>query len=97
VKEKHNEELVIDTRCGLHCFNCTFQERTGCGGCIATNGHPFHGECSLAACCQNKDFLHCGQCLEFPCEQLKEFSYDKEHGDNGERIEQIREWNKIKF
>ena len=52
---------LIDTRCGLSCVNCVFRERTGCGGCIATKGHPFHGECSVAICCQNKGFLHCGE------------------------------------
>jgi len=58
MKEKFNEECIIDTRCGLSCVNCEFRERTGCGSCIATNGHPFHGECSVAICCQNKGFLH---------------------------------------
>jgi hypothetical protein len=34
---------------------------------------------------KNKRF--CGECEDFPCEILKEYSFDKEHGDNGARIE----------
>jgi hypothetical protein len=29
-------------------------ESHGCGGCIETNGHPFHGECPIAICRQEK-------------------------------------------
>ena len=95
MKEKFIE---IDTRCGLSCVSCMFRERTGCGGCIATNGHPFHGECRLAVCCQDKGFLYCGECPEFPCQLLHDFSFDPEHGDNpqGARIEQCRKWVKQK-
>ncbi|MFZ2537606.1 MAG: hypothetical protein WAX04_01735 [Oscillospiraceae bacterium] len=35
---------------------------------------------------------HCGQCNEFPCALLKQFSYDEEQGDNGKRIEQCKNW-----
>ena len=27
-----------------------YKETCGCGGCIETNGHPFHGECPVAVC-----------------------------------------------
>jgi hypothetical protein len=54
------KEYAIDTRCGLICATCTFREKFNCGGCISTNGHPFHGECAVAICCQDKDFLFCG-------------------------------------
>ena len=85
---------MVDSRCGLHCTGCEFVENCGCGGCIKTNGHPFYGECSVAICCQEKGVTHCGQCPQFPCQQLKEYSEDKEHGDNppGARIEQCRRW-----
>ena len=39
---------MIDSRCGLHCTGCEYKETCGCGGCIETNGHPFHGECPVA-------------------------------------------------
>lgn len=88
---------VVDSRCGLHCSECEYKESCGCGGCIETNGHPFHGECPIAVCCQIKGFIHCGECPDIPCEQLYAYSYlDKEHGDNppGARVEQCKRWAK---
>lgn len=64
---------------------------------MKTKGHPFYGECRVAACCQNKGYDHCGQCADMPCQVLYEFSYlDKEHGDNppGARIEILKKWAK---
>ena len=63
-------------------------------GCIPTNGNPFHGECPVAVCCQEKGLVHCGQCPEIPCELLTSYSCDKENGDSpvGARIEQCKRW-----
>ena len=86
---------MIDSRCGLHCTGCEWKESNGCGGCIETNGHPFHGECPIAICCQNKGLAHCGECDVMPCEQLYAYSYlDPEHGDKpqGTRVEVCRRW-----
>ena len=87
-------DAIIDTRCGLHCVGCTYKEPCGCGGCIATNGHPFHGECPVAICCQDKGLTHCGECDTFPCTLLTQYSCDPVHGDtpHGARIEQCRKW-----
>ena len=87
---------MIDTRCGLNCAECGYREKMNCGGCIATMGQPFHGICPVAQCCQEKELVHCGQCGEFPCELLKQYSCDPEHGDNppGARIEVCRRWAK---
>jgi hypothetical protein len=89
------KEYAIDTRCGLICATCTFKEKFNCGGCIKTDGHPFHGDCAVAVCCQNKGFLFCGLCPDFPCQLLHDYSYDPDHGDNGARIEQCRRWAKL--
>ena len=51
---------MVDSRCGLHCTGCEYKGTCGCGGCIETNGHPFHGECPVAVCCQDKGIVHCG-------------------------------------
>jgi multimeric flavodoxin WrbA len=59
-------EAKVDSRCGLHCTGCEYKESHGCGGCIETNGHPFHGECPVAKCCQDKGFTHCGECPDIP-------------------------------
>lgn len=87
---------MIDSRCGLHCTGCTFKEPCNCGGCIETNGHPFHGECPVAICCQDKGFVHCGECPQIPCELLTRYSCDPVNGDNphGARIEQCKKWAK---
>lgn len=85
---------MIDSRCGLHCTGCKYKETCGCGGCIETNGHPFHGECPVAVCCQDKGIVHCGECVDIPCELLMQYSCDPEHGDTpqGARIEQCKRW-----
>ena len=85
---------IIDTCCGLRCEGCDYKDKFSCGGCIATGGHPFHGECSVAQCCLSKDLVHCGECSAFPCEQLQQYSCDPVHGDTppGARIEQCRKW-----
>ncbi len=85
---------MCDSRCGLHCNECNWKESHGCGGCIETRGHPFHGECPVAICCQTKGLVHCGECYLIPCDLLYSYSFDKEHGDNGERIKQCIQWAK---
>lgn len=40
---------MVDSRCGLHCDNCEWKEPCNCGGCIETNGHPFHGDKPIRA------------------------------------------------
>lgn len=52
----------------------------------------FWGECPLAKCCIEKKYEHCGKCKDFACHLLIEMSYDKEHGDNGQRIENLKKW-----
>ena len=79
--------------CGLNCEGCEYIESNGCKGCVALKGKVFWGECALAKCCIEKGHDHCGQCAEFPCATLKEYSYDKEHGDKGERIRNLKARN----
>lgn len=84
-----------DSRCGLHCAGCSWKESHGCCGCIETSGHPFHGECPIAICCQQKGHAHCGECDIIPCEKLYAYSYlDPEHGDKprGARVQVCRRW-----
>jgi len=60
-------------------------------------GHPFHGQCSIAICCQDKGFSHCGECGGIPCPDLYRYSYlDPEHGDKppGTRVANCRQWAK---
>ena len=63
-----DDVLTVQSRCGLLCNFCDFKEPYHCGGCIGTNGHPFHGECPVAKCCQGKGYTHCGECENLPGE-----------------------------
>jgi len=93
-----DELLTVQSRCGLLCKWCMFRESHNCGGCVETNGHPFHGECPVATCCQQKGLPHCGDCPEIPCDKLRAYSYDDpDHGDNppGARVAICQAWATI--
>lgn len=49
--------------CGVDCDKCELSSM--CGGCAATNGRPFGGNCVAAQCCQSKRLEHC--CASAPC------------------------------
>jgi hypothetical protein len=59
-----------DSICGLDCTKCELKDT--CDGCVKTNGHPFHSECIVAVCCQNKGYEYCGKCLDIPCKLKKQ-------------------------
>ena len=82
---------MIQSRCGIYCFECKYQESMGCKGCINIE-NPFWGKCKVKECCEEKLLNHCGECSEFPCELLMSFSYDKNEGDNGVRITHCKMW-----
>ncbi|HEX3027951.1 MAG TPA: DUF3795 domain-containing protein [Clostridia bacterium] len=82
---------MVESRCGLLCSKCEFREQMNCKGCISTKT-MFWGECQVKTCCEAKALSNCGECPEMPCKLLNDFSYDKEHGDNGARIQQCRKW-----
>lgn len=87
---------MIESRCGLLCSACDYREQMGCQGCIHIK-KPFWGEsCPVKACCEEKSHQHCGECIEFPCDLLKQFAYDDKQGDNGERIKHCKCWNEEK-
>ena len=73
-------------RCGLACTGCRFAD---CKGCTEIE-KPFWGECIIKKCCEDKNLTNCGECEDFPCEDLVAFSYDENEGDNGRRIENCR-------
>lgn len=82
--------MNIDSYCGLSCENCNYRSSNNCEGCVATQGNPFHGECEIAECAKKRNKRFCGECENFPCEVITKYSYDKEHGDNGSRIERCK-------
>ena len=83
---------MVQSRCGLLCGECGCREQMNCKGCVNI-AKPFWADaCPVKACCENKGLAHCGECNEFPCALLNQFSYDKKQGDNGKRIEQCKIW-----
>jgi hypothetical protein len=87
----------LAARCGIYCGECPYREETGCPGCLECAGSMFWGTCPIAVCSIGRNLSHCGECPEFPCEQLKAFAYDAEQGDDGRRIRQLERWNAIGF
>lgn len=83
---------MVESRCGIQCSQCKYKEKMNCHGCIAID-KPFWGNsCPVKSCCEGRKHDHCGQCLDFPCNLLTQFAYDKDEGDNGKRIETCRIW-----
>lgn len=78
--------------CGSYCENCKWKEQTGCKGCKASQGNMFYGECSVAKCTIAKELEHCGLCPDLPCETLQAAFDNPEHGDNGERLSNLKTW-----
>lgn len=83
---------MIESRCGILCSECEYQDSMGCKGCINID-KPFWGDaCPVKSCCEGKKLENCGMCDNFACELLNSFAYDKEQGDDGKRIVQCRKW-----
>lgn len=76
--------------CGLDCGECEYQEKMGCSTCHKARGKIFWGQCSIAKCVMGKRLDNCSRCGEFPCHKLNAFAFDKDQGDNGKRIENLR-------
>ena len=85
-----DRELVA--MCGAYCGLCEWKDRTGCSGCQHNKGEMFWGACAVAVCCSNKGLLHCGLCPDLPCPDLQAAFDQPEHGDNGERLANLKAW-----
>ena len=90
--EKKEGMNMVESRCGLLCSSCEFREQMNCPSCTQME-KPFWGDsCPVKSCCEEKKLEHCGLCSEFPCALLHQFAYDMEQSDNGQRIEQCKQW-----
>ena len=87
-------EKEMIAMCGAYCGYCEYKEKTGCNGCQSLKGEMFWGTCLVATCCLEKEILHCGLCSDLPCQALQEAFDEPEHGDNGERLANLRAWAK---
>ena len=80
--------------CGAYCGACEWKAKTNCPGCQAKKGDMFWGECAVAKCCCEKGISHCGTCSELPCSDLQSAFDSPGHGDNGERLANLKSWAK---
>ncbi len=86
---------MIESRCGLLCSKCNFQETMGCKGCVNMDKPFWADSCPVKSCCESKKLKNCGECDDFVCSLLHTFAYDMEQSDNGVRIEQCKKWNTV--
>ncbi|MBP1561027.1 MAG: DUF3795 domain-containing protein [Oscillospiraceae bacterium] len=81
-----------ESRCGLLCSECENREACGCEGCLDLEEGNWAGDCEIKKCCEEKQLEHCGKCPDFPCDLLRNTSFDEEEGDNGERLVTLKRW-----
>lgn len=80
--------------CGTYCGECEWREGTSCPGCQTSQSHMFWGTCQIAKCAIENKHAHCGTCSTLPCEKLIDAFNNGEHGDNGERLINLKNWAK---
>jgi hypothetical protein len=78
--------------CGLDCENCAVREEVLCEGCKDSETTYWGGICEIKECAVKLQKVpHCGLCKKFPCDLLLDISFDPDTGDDGERIERLKE------
>ncbi|MGN1305784.1 MAG: DUF3795 domain-containing protein [Oscillospiraceae bacterium] len=80
------------SKCGANCSVCSRREEFGCLGCNEMQSGYWGEKCELKECCEEKKLEHCGLCPDFPCEMVREISFDEELGDDGERLLNAKKW-----
>ncbi len=80
------------SKCGMDCDRCSRKEEFGCLGCNNMQSGYWGEKCEIKECCEGKKLEHCGLCPDFPCEMLREISFDEELGDDGERLLNAKKW-----
>jgi hypothetical protein len=91
--------------CGLDCENCAVREEVLCEGCRSGEGTYWGGVCEIKECALKLQKVDsCAECRKFPCDLLLDIAFDPETGDEGARIERLKEladnrvtlWDKIR-
>ena len=86
--------------CGLYCGICadniTTKECHGCGCDCGQCAGGWHGEhCEISLCARKHKVSHCGECQEFACTKLIQFTSDPVWTTHAVCIENLRRRNKI--
>ncbi len=83
--EEDSTEKCSLAVCGADCNDCPFGEENDCPGCGG-----LWEDCDIVRCAAVKGYEHCGLCDKFPCDLLREASFDPDSGDNGERLLRLK-------
>ncbi|MGN1103175.1 MAG: DUF3795 domain-containing protein [Huintestinicola sp.] len=87
---------ITPAKCGMDCTSCRFALENDCPGCPYCTPPEKREklfedeECEVGSCAEIKGFEHCGKCPDFPCEALREVSFDTETGDGGNRLMRLK-------
>ena len=73
------------SKCGMDCNKCSRKEEFGCLGCNNMQSGYWGEKCEIKECCEGKKLEHCGFCPDFPCEMLREISFDDESRELSEK------------
>lgn len=85
-KEKNEENLRrIATR-----MNVSFEE-IPCNGCRSETRTAYCKNCYMRECASGKGIDFCGECIDFPCQQIKDFQSKMPH-----RVELFKSLERIK-
>ena len=61
--------------CGIYCKTCNnYKKNENCQDC--KHETELLWDCPIRICAMERGVLHCGQCTEFPCEELNSFYHD---------------------
>lgn len=91
-KQVIDMDQAMMAKCGTYCGTCSWKEPCNCSGCKACQGQLFWGTCDKAICCIERGYEHCGFCPDMPCQKLMDLFNDPEHGDNGARLRNLKNW-----
>ncbi|MCL2100057.1 MAG: DUF3795 domain-containing protein [Oscillospiraceae bacterium] len=85
-----DSQKIADKKLMAYCGDysrCEWKEKTESGeAAVEAIG------CNKAKCCIEKGYEHCGFCPDLPCELLLDMYAHPEWGDNGSRLNNLKNW-----
>ena len=81
--------------CGIDCGLCPRYYTVGtsrCPGCLGENFFEKHPSCSIVTCCVKTNGLEtCAECLQFPCEKLRNWDLVDSFVSHQKSLENLRQ------
>ncbi|MCQ4794215.1 DUF3795 domain-containing protein [Anaerofustis stercorihominis] len=82
---------MYESRCGVPCSECERKEDVGCIGCLNMEKPFWGGDCHVKKCAEDKDYHHCGECKDFPCEVVSTMGTEMGF-DPKPRLDNLKKW-----